>query len=230
MPIEVFCAGCKTRFKVSDKFAGKKGPCPKCKTVITVPEKMPEVVVHAPQEFGPKNAAGVGVLKPIARKETKVSPLVVVGILSGIIVVLIVAVVLRGLDQVSVWVKGLGALALAPPLVLGGYAFLRDDELEPYRGLSLAVRVAVCSLVYAALWAAYAWLPALALNLNRLEMLHLLVVVPPIFLVGAFTANLGLDLEFTSAVFHYGLYVVVTVALCLLIGIDLLSVASPLAT
>jgi predicted Zn finger-like uncharacterized protein len=225
MPIEVFCPGCKTRFRVSDKFAGKKGPCPKCKTVITIPEKTPEVVVHAPQEFGPKNAAGVGVLKPIARKEAKLSPLTIVGILSGIIVVLVVALVLRGLEQVSPWIRGIGALALAPPLVLGGYTFLRDDELEPYRGLSLALRVAVCSVGYAALWAVYAYVPATALNLDQLELLHLLFIVPLIFAAGAFIATLTLDLDFTNGIFHYGFYVVVTVALALLVDIDLLSVA-----
>ena len=39
MPISVVCPGCKARFNVSDKFAGKKGPCPKCKTVLTVPRR-----------------------------------------------------------------------------------------------------------------------------------------------------------------------------------------------
>lgn len=227
MAIEVLCPGCKTRFRVNDRFAGKKGPCPKCKAVITVPEKAPEVVVHAPQEYGPKNAAGVGVLKPIARKETRVSPLAIMGILSGIMLVLILALVLRGLEQMSPWVLAVGALALAPPLVVGGYTFLRDDELEPYRGTSLWVRVAVCSLVYVGLWAAYVWLPAFTLNLYRLEMLHLLLVVPPIFVAGAFAANLALDLEFTNALFHYGLYVLVTVTLALVIGIDLLTIGTP---
>ena len=116
MPIEVLCPGCKSRFKVSEKFAGKKGPCPKCKTVITIPEVTEEVVVHAPQEFGPKNATGVGVLKPITRKETKMSPLVIVGIVSGIITVLVVAVLLRSLEQVSPWVLGLCASRLGSAL------------------------------------------------------------------------------------------------------------------
>ncbi len=227
MPIEVFCPGCKTRFKVSDKFAGKKGPCPKCKTVITVPEKMPEVVVHAPEEFGPKNAAGVGVLKPIARKEVRISAVAVVGIVSGVILVLAAAWILRSLGQVSPWVKGLGALVLAPPLVLAGYTFLRDDELEPYRGWPLLIRVVICSLLYAALWGAYAWLPALAFHTYQLGLLDLLWLVPPIFVAGAFIGAFAFDLEYTNAIFHYGLYVLVTVALCLLIGIDVLSVAAP---
>ncbi len=222
MAIEVLCPGCKTRFKVSDKFAGKKGPCPKCKAVITVPDKTPEVVVHAPEEFGPKNAAGVGVLKPITRQETKVSPLVIVSIIGGVMLVLVLALVLRGLDEKSAWILGAGALLLAPPLVLGGYTFLRDDELEPHRGLSLILRVAICSALYAALWAAYAWLPALALNLQYIDLVHLPLIVPPIAVAGAFVAVYTLDLEFTEALIHFAFYALVTIVLCLLIGVRLM--------
>ena len=45
MPIQVTCPKCFTRFSVSEKFAGKKGPCPKCKSEITVPDVGEEVVV-----------------------------------------------------------------------------------------------------------------------------------------------------------------------------------------
>src|SRR6187401_2984774 len=58
MAIDVTCASCKTRFQVSDKFAGKQGPCPKCKKIITVPTKKDEVVIHVP-ESGPKDSKGV---------------------------------------------------------------------------------------------------------------------------------------------------------------------------
>ena len=34
MAIDVTCPSCHTRFQVSDKFAGKSGPCPKCKNTI----------------------------------------------------------------------------------------------------------------------------------------------------------------------------------------------------
>ncbi len=222
MPIEVLCPGCKTRFQVSEKFAGKKGPCPKCKTVITVPEKTAEVVVHAPEEFGPKNAAGVGVLKPIARRETRVSLVMVVGILSGIALVLLSALLLRGLERIAPWMVGLSALGLAPPLVWGGYAFLRDDEFEPYRGRSLCIRVLICSLVYAALWGAYAYLPELAFNLQRLEVFHVLVLVPPLLAVGAFAALYTLELEFTDGLVHVALYALVTAILALIAGLHLL--------
>lgn len=227
MPIEVLCPGCKTRFKVSEKFAGKKGPCPKCKAVITVPEKTEEVIVHAPEEFGPKNAAGVGVLKPIARRETSVSLVVVVGVLSGIILVLVAALMLRGLETIAPWILALGALAVAPPLVWGGYAFLRDDEFEPYRGRSLWIRVLICSVVYAGLWGAYAYLPGLALNLHQLEVFHVLVLVPPLLAIGAFAALYTLDLEFTDGLVHVAFYALVTAVLALIAGLHLLGTPPP---
>jgi predicted Zn finger-like uncharacterized protein len=221
MPIDITCPGCKTRFNVSDKFAGQKGPCPKCKTVIQIPAKGEEVVVHTPEQFGPKDRAGRAVLKPISRKDTKVTPLMLVGTLAGIFMVLIVALMLRTIEPPA-WLLGLGAFGLAPPLVWAGYSFLRDDELEAHQGKYLAVRVLVCSVVYAALWGAYAWLPVLAFDLQTLELFHLLFILPPIMVVGALAAFASLDLDFGSGLIHYGFYLLVTAALCLIMGLNLL--------
>ena len=60
MAILVVCPGCKKSFNVDDKFAGKTGPCPNCKTKITIPEKKAEVKIHAPDEFagGGKGVTG----------------------------------------------------------------------------------------------------------------------------------------------------------------------------
>ena len=73
MPIQVTCPGCHARFKVSDKFAGQTGPCPKCKKPITIPKKEDEVVIHAPEAYGPKGVDGTATLKPIERKESSAS-------------------------------------------------------------------------------------------------------------------------------------------------------------
>jgi hypothetical protein len=116
MAIPVICPGCKKSFNVSDKFAGKQGPCPQCKTLIKVPEKSEEVVLHAPEGFGPKDTKGRAVLKPIARKETKVSPLLTAIILVTGVVVLAVAWMFRSpKGDVPLLLLVVGALALAPP-------------------------------------------------------------------------------------------------------------------
>ncbi|MFW6168932.1 MAG: hypothetical protein ACODAD_00480 [Planctomycetota bacterium] len=224
MPIDVTCPGCRTRFKVNDKFAGQKGPCPKCKTVIQIPGKGEEVVVHAPEEYGPKNASGVGVLKPISREETKLTAAMVVGIISGVFVVLIAALLLRGLDKIPAWLLGLGAFLVAPPLVWAGYAFLRDNDLEPHRGRYLAIRVLACSLVYALLWGAYVYLPRV-FYLEELAVFHLLFIVPPILVVGGFAAFAALDLDFGTGLIHYSFYLLVTATLCFVMGLNLLKLA-----
>ena len=75
MAILVVCPTCKSRFQVSEKFAGKQGPCPKCKAVITIPRVEDEVKIHAPEEYAgggsvaAKDASGRAVLKPISRQK-----------------------------------------------------------------------------------------------------------------------------------------------------------------
>ena len=223
MPIEVLCPGCKTRFKVSDKFAGKKGPCPKCKAVITVPEKTAEVVVHAPEEFGPKNAAGRGSAQADLAQGNE-------DLAAGH----------RGyprrdhpgaggrrcccadIEEIPPWVLGDRARCCSPRRwCLGGYTFLRDDELEPYRGLSLIVRVLICSVRLRRLVGRLRVAAGAGLNLDTAR------TVPPAADRPAHRRGRRVRgrTRWTSnspnAVIHYGLYVLVTVVLCVVIGVNL---------
>src|SRR5687768_11090930 len=117
MAIDVTCPGCKTRFQVSDKFAGKQGPCPKCKGIIKVPAKSEQVVIHAPEETGTKTATGQPIFKPIAWKETRLTTLQIVIIAASVFVVLLATIVLaiafRGNPPPVVLV--IGSIVLAPP-------------------------------------------------------------------------------------------------------------------
>jgi hypothetical protein len=221
MPIPVICPGCKKSFNVSDKFAGKQGPCPQCKTIIKVPEKIEEVVLHAPEGFGPKDTKGRAVLKPIARKETKVSPLLTAIILVTSIVVLAVAWMFRSpTGDVPLLLLVVGAFGLAPPLAWAGYTFLRDDELEPFRGKELWLRVAICSVVYAGLWGLVALMTGYVLGGSQLEVIHMVFVAPVMIGIGAFAAFAALDFEFGTAAIHCSLYLLVTVVLRLVLGLS----------
>lgn len=222
MAIQVICQGCHARFQVSDKFAGKKGPCPKCKAEITIPAKGDEVVIHAPEEYssGGQDASGQMALKPVARQHTKISPIFIGTVVAVCIVVFIAAALLGNSFQgvVPFFILAIGAVGLAPPLTYAGYSFLRDDELEAYRGRSLAIRIVICSLVYALLW----FLFKAALDLFLLdgppELWHLLFFIPPVLLIGMVAAFACFDLDFTSGFIHYGLYLLVTVLLRLIMG------------
>lgn len=220
MPILVVCPTCHTRFQVSEKFAGKQGPCPKCKAQITVPKLEDEVKVHAPQEFagGGKDAKGRPVLKPIEREETKVRPAIIGAIVAGTIAVLVGAYFLgqqEGDPHVGILAAGLAAIS--PALVLGAYTVLRDQELEPYRGMPLLARVAICAAVYAIMWGAFGFL------YDRIEDNVLwLFYAAPFLIIGTLTAMYTLDLDAGSAFFHYGFFLVVTILLRMMLGLPIL--------
>jgi predicted Zn finger-like uncharacterized protein len=222
MAIDVTCPSCHTRFQVSEKFAGKSGPCPKCKTVIKVPDKSQEVVIHAPEVSGPTDSKGQAVLKPIARTEVRLKTPQIAAIIGSIVVVFIAATVLKwqpaNMQQIGTI---LGSILLGPPLAFAGYTFLRDDELEPYRGTEVLLRSLACGLVYAAIWGAY-WFVFVYLYPKppsgwQPSWQVMAAVVPIMVALGAFAAQASFDLELTSGALDYALYLAVTVLLRVII-------------
>jgi hypothetical protein len=220
MPISVVCPGCQARFAVSEKFAGKKGPFPKCKALILVPElPKEEVKIHVPELFasGGKDSKGRAVSKPIMRQDARLTPVAIAGLAAAAVVVLAIAFMLRGVADKSPLIAA-GLLVLSPPLAVAGYTFLRDDELmEPYHGRALLVRAALCGLVYAALWGAYAPLPMYGIVSG--EPWQWVFVAPAFISVGAAAAWACLDLDFGSAAMHYCFYLVVTLLLRAVMGL-----------
>jgi len=212
MSILVVCPGCRKSFQVSEKFAGKSGPCPGCKTVIKVPEKSQEVKVHAPTQFasGGRSVSGKLVTKPIARSQTKVDANVAAIIGAAAICVLVLAWATGSVLQTSLVLSAVGLLVVSPPLVVAAYAFLRNEELEPYRGTALYVRAAVCALGYVALWGAFAYVsPRVPVE----ELWTWVFLAPPLFVLGGLIAVGSLDLDFDSGFFHYAFYVLATLVL-----------------
>jgi hypothetical protein len=225
MAIVVFCQTCKTRFQVSEKFAGKQGPCPKCKAVITIPKLDEQVKIHEPEAFaGPggvaaKDAQGRSVLKPLARDKTRFQPVIFVAAAAATLVALIVAFLLRGQDP-SIWILGAGALLLAPPIVLAGYTAMRDPESEPYRGKALWLRAAVVAVVYAGLWGIAALFSAIVFADAAPELWQLIPPTAIMIVAGTIAAMATLDLEPVNAFFHYAFYLGATVLLRVIIGLS----------
>lgn len=225
MAIQVTCPKCLKRFQVSDKFAGKSGPCPACKSVIRVPEKSEEVVVHAPADDAPKDSTGQSVLKPIRRKETDVSRaamLIAGGVVVGLMLVALGFRLTAGEEGVPMWARVVGILLLAPPLVRYGYSFVHDSELEPYVGVELRNRTLICSLLFAALWLAYAFLPTYVFDLARpseMEYWMFGMVLAVMLGLGALASVGSFEVEFSSGLAHAGFYIVSVLILALIAGI-----------
>jgi len=224
MAIHVTCPGCFTKFTVADKFAGQKGPCKKCKTIIEIPKLEDQVVIHAPEhsEAGAIGAGGRHVLKTFRRTDAKFKPLVFAGVIGVALVVLLAALVLRGQPK-PFWLLALGACLLGPPLSWAGYTFLRDDELEAYQGVNVVLRSLGCGLVYALLWGVYLfignqWFGPDAMA-KGLELWQMVVLVIPIFAMGTMAAYVAFDLEPGSGFFHAAMYFAVTVTLRLVMGL-----------
>jgi hypothetical protein len=273
MPILVTCPGCKAQFNVSEKFAGKQGPCPKCKAVITIPKgnaapaaaeppaapaagkkagspaaapppppparaaagPPPEVKIHAPDDApqAGKTRTGAASLKPLARTDARLTPKLMM-IVGGLTVALFVAawfggrfvqspapltteeesseelVAARRMEMLPIFgLRALGLLLIGWPIVVAGYAVLRDDELEPYRGRDLLRRVLICLAVYIAVWGIYAFIPDDLLG----EPIVLGAMIPALLLPAAVAAYFCFDLDYLGSAIHASFFFLVTLAL-----------------
>lgn len=224
MSIRVTCSGCHTRFSVSERFAGREGPCPKCKKTIQIPDAASEVKVHAPENFGPKTASGQAVLKPIFRKETSISA--VQGVLIGAVIIgfLAIAFVFRfgvaDKAEFSSLLLGLLAVIVAMPCVYGAYLLLRDAELESLTGQDLWMRVGICAGLYGLSWAGF-WIANQAF-VDDFGSSTLFGGVAFMFLVSPFVANLFMGIDWLMGLLHFGMYFSVCLLLRWIAGFDLL--------
>lgn len=223
MSIRVTCSGCHTRFNVSEKFAGKEGPCPKCKKVIQVPAASEQVQVHAPEEFGPKTTSGQAVFKPITRKEASLSPVQLVLIGATIVGFLVVAFMARnGISDkqaFSSWVLLAAAVVVAVPCVFAGYTFLRSSELGAFEGQELWTRIGACSLTYPLSWCL---IPLIGYAVG--PEIGTFVGVGLMILAGAAMAYLLLSIDFFMGILHYGLFLGCCILLRVLAGFPALPV------
>lgn len=227
MPIQVTCSKCKKSFHVSEKFAGKEGPCPSCKAKIKIPDApAPEIVIHeeAPVgasavKVGGSGGAGARSTRPIARKETALNPVSIVLGVVGVAVVVVVAYILRDTLKANLFLRAIGLALTSIPIARGGYAFLREEELEPHQGLVLWIRSAICGLLYAALWGAMHFV--LPLFASDAYAFAALVPAGLALAVGGGIAFASLDLDYGNGFIHCCFFTLTSLALGYLIGLDM---------
>lgn len=215
MAIFVVCPGCRTRFTVSDKFAGKSGPCPKCKTIIQIPKLEEQVVIHEPEMFssGGRGISGQLTLKPIARMERRFTPVMMLSIVGGVLVVFVATLVLGhvGVFRDNFWLQAIGLAVVTVPASAGAYEFLRNQEdLQPLRGRDLWIRAAICAGGYLLLWWGFNWLVA---NFVTEELWTWALVIPPVFAAGAFVGYLAFEIEFSAGLLHFAFFSLIAVIL-----------------
>jgi len=224
MSIRVTCHKCHTRFNVSDKFAGKQGPCPKCKTTIKIPAKDEQVVVHEPEISGPKSISGEAILNPIRRKEVKITSTHITLVICLLVLFLISALVCNYTfaDKFNFpsWILWISAIVMGPPICFAGYFMLRDQELGGFVGKELWVRILICSAIYALLWIA---MPigkyAFSDNYETGSWIMALIIMAA---GGGAAGMLCFDMDYLMGIVHYGLYLVFCLLGRLVAGIGIL--------
>ena len=233
MSIRVTCNKCHTRFNVSEKFAGKEGPCPKCKTKIRVPMPTEAVQIEAPKSKGPTDTEGRAIVNPLLRKDTVLSAVQIAMLVAGSIAFLALSFGMRFV--VSDWatalgwiVLGCGALVIALPLLFVAYHIIRDNELQPFKGFELWKRVGICSVVFAATWLA---LPAAAYAFNGQYMSGSWILASVIMFAAGAVASMGsFEFDWLFGVVLFGLYFAVAVVARLLGGLPALPQTPPRTT
>jgi hypothetical protein len=229
MAILVVCQSCHSRFQVSDQFGGREGSCPKCKAPITIPDKSQEVKVHSPENYGPKDSQGRATLKPLSRQIIKLSPPVAGGIAGASLFIFVIAFFMRTdafqtdgeLTSAGLAIAAIGLAIIAPALSYAGYWFLRDHDLGGHSGRSLWIRLAICAVVYASMWAVFAPLSGALSGLAEDAWIWMFVA-PPFLIVGTLTAFVTLDLDFGRAFFHCCLFCVITILLRMAMGLAMI--------
>lgn len=223
MAIRVTCAKCHTRFDVSENFAGKEGPCPKCKTTIKIPDLDEQVVVHAPEHSGPKDSTGKAVLKPISRSDTVLSSVQITLIVASIIAFVVAAFVLGNVftDKVNfpIWLLAVGAFVVAMPIAYVAYTFLRNQDAAPFFGQNLWARLGVCAAVYSLLWLV---MPLMCYAFTGSEEIGSIIGLAVIIAAGGVAGMFALEFDYLLGIIHYGMYIGICIVLRLIMGLSVL--------
>lgn len=156
---------------------------------------------------------------PIVFREKPLSVMTIATVMAAAIGCMLIALACRfawGPGATPAWVLAAGAVGLAFPCAWIAYGIVRDRELEPYSGRSLALRCAICAAVYALLWGVHSFLPVQQMNEEYWRWLF----VGPVFgFTGALAAFAALDLDWGTAGVHFAFYVLVTAFLRWTLGL-----------
>lgn len=221
MPITVVCPGCMKRFQVSDRFAGKKGPCPKCQTIIDIPKE--QVVVHAPEEFvsGGKTIKGRAILKPISRLNTDFQSSHLTLGLVGAIAVFAAAFVLGRWEPGSMpllrnLIGVFGLIVISFPLVIFGHQLLRDgDALEQLTGRELYRKSGICAAVYVFLWILFEFLS----RYLQADTIFIWVYLVPFALFSIIAVHVLFDFDLSRGLLHYLVFFIPLIVLRGMMGL-----------
>ena len=154
MSLHVICPGCLKGFQVGVRFAGMKGPCPKCGTIIEIPKE--SVKIQGAEETQPGKGKQRSRTRVIPRVDMEFNPVWVRCCALGVLGVLLLTFLVGCIPMYDILRALLGTLGLcliAFPLTLFGYHTLRDrEQMFAFTGEELFRRAGMVAAGYVMLW------------------------------------------------------------------------------
>ena len=155
MSLHVICPGCLKRFQVGARFAGMKGPCPNCGTIISIPHESVKLPDADETKSGKETKRNVS-LSVIPRYDWEFDPALAGLYALGVLGVLLLAFLFGCIPMYGVLRSLFGTFGLcliAFPLTLFGYQTLRDrEQIFAFTGEELYRRAALAAAGYVILW------------------------------------------------------------------------------
>ena len=158
MSLHVICPGCLKRFQVGVRFAGMKGPCPNCGTIISIPKES----LRSPDVADSKSGKGEKRDIPsdaIPRFDLEFDPVLAGRYALGVLGVLLLAFLLGCIPMDDIFrtlMATLGLCLIAFPLTLFGYQAVRDrEQIFAFAGEELYRRAGMAAAGYVVLWIAF---------------------------------------------------------------------------
>lgn len=195
-----------TSFEVDDRFAGKKGPCPKCGHIIEIPKE--KLVIHAPDVItdGKKQRKPLGQdARPILQKRFIYTGKQVFWGIMGSLGAIAAAYLVGALTTpfVSQLLGAIAVFLIAFPLAEFGYMLIRDDnDLEMFLGNERHIRSLKVAIVFGLSWLGYETLVHFLNATGPISCLYLLVMAA----IGAIGALVFFDCNYGKALLVYFLF------------------------
>ena len=218
MPLHVICSGCLKRFQVGDRFAGMRGPCPSCGTIIDIPKESVDMHGVDDAETTKKEKRKIA-LRPIPRLGIELDPVQAKYYAGSVLGVLLLTFLIGCLPMYTVFRSILGILGLCLvvfPLVLFGYQTLRDrEQVFAFSGNELYRRTGIVSAGYVVFWCLFEYF----LTATRADVFISWLYLSAFAILATLFVHLLLEMKTRDAFLHYCFFGVSVVLLRFLLGL-----------